>query len=505
MTQKETIKSKTTTSTNTSNELQTKLPPQAINLEEAVLGAILLERNVLEEIVIPIITSPDIFYIPKYAKIYQACLNIIKSGSKVDIFTVTEYLKNTQELDEVGGLYGITMLTNNIVSTAHVEAHARVLLEKYMAREAIKLLTQSIDNLYKGQDIFKILEYSETGLNALQSIQSRSEFTHISQIVDAINERVANERLSNEKEIIYGVTTGFPKLDKITNGWQNSDLIIIAARPAVGKSALALNFAINAAKSNKAVGIVNIEMSGYQTAKRGLSSYTGIKLENLNRPKTLDDFDYDKFISQSKGFSQLPIFLDEGDTMYINDLKTKCRRLKKKHNLDLLIIDYLQLMGSDRQHKGNREQEISKISRGLKSLAKELDIPIIALSQLSRSVEQRGGENGKIPQLSDLRESGAIEQDADMVCFIYRPEYYGLKSDEISTLVEGETHFIIAKHRNGKLDTVRLKSELEYQRFTEINDFDELEFSQIGINNTSETYNPNAGITNKNFDVDIPF
>lgn len=504
---KEILKSKPTTSINTLDGLPTKLPPQSVKLEEAVLGAILMESDKLEEVVLPIIHTPDVFYIPKHALIYQTALNILKSNGKVDLFTVFETLKSNNQLEAAGGMYGITMLTNGIASTAHLEAHCRILSERYMAREAIKAMTEAIDKLYTNQDVFKTLEGAEISLNALQSLQAKSEFTHVSNIVEKLNENMIEQRINGDNDKVFGVTTGFAKLDKLTNGWQKSDLIIIAARPAVGKSALGLNFAINAAKEGKSVGIVNIEMSGYQTVKRGLSNYASVRLENLNRPKTIDDTDYEAFLKQSKEFSNLPIYLDEGDTLYMNDLKTKCRRLKNKHSLDLLIIDYLQLMGADRLHKGNREQEISKISRGLKSLAKELDIPIIALSQLSRAVEQRGGEQGKIPQLSDLRESGAIEQDADMVCFIYRPEYHGIKSDEMGNSVEGEAHFIIAKHRNGKLDTVRFKSKLEYQRFEEIDDYMEMDFKDIGFSNngysSDVSYNPNAGIKG-NYDDTLP-
>ena len=386
----------------------------------------------------------------------------------IDLLTVVEELKVREELDLVGGPYAVTKLTNSVVSSANIEAHSRIVLQKFIQRELIRISGEIIGDAYEDStDVFDMLDDAESKLFEITNNHLRKNFDDIETVLVKTINRI--EDMRNRQEDITGVPTGFPSLDRITYGWQPTDLIILAARPSVGKTAFALNLARTAAlhpTKPTAVGFFSLEMSSSQLVQRILSAESEIWLEKIARGK-LEEHEmkqlYKKGIDR---LSKAPIYIDDSAALNIFELRAKCRRLKNKHNVGMIIIDYLQLMSGSADRNSNREQEISKISRDLKGLAKELQVPIIALSQLSREVEKRK-EGNKMPQLSDLRESGAIEQDADMVMFLYRPEYYDVTTDEMGESNKGETHVKIAKHRNGSLDTVKLKALLHIQKFIE--------------------------------------
>ncbi len=480
-----------------SNVVYGKVPPQAKELEEAVLGAIMLEKEKLSD-VLEILPTAECFYFDAHQKIYAAIQRLASTGDAIDLLTITEELKKSDELEIVGGPYFLTKLTMNVVSSAHVISHARIVMEKFILRELIRICGHIITDAYEEKtEVFELLDHAETNLFEISNNYLRNNYLSMKDIIVETIEQIAKSR--DQKEDVTGVTSGFPSLDNITAGWQKTDLIILAARPSVGKTAFALSLALNAAlnKNNpKGVAIFSLEMSAIQIVKRMLSTVTDVKLESISRGR-LEDHEFEQINQRVNLLAEAPIFIDDQAGLNIFELRAKCRRLKSTNDIQLIIIDYLQLMhGPTDQKGGNREQEISKISRELKGLAKELDVPIIALSQLSRAVETRGGDKGKIPQLSDLRESGAIEQDADMVMFIYRPEYHGITDDEHGEPVEGETHINIAKHRNGRLDSVKLKALLEYQKFIELPKDD---WANSGFSNPQAGFPASGGFDAGNF------
>ena len=455
-----------------------KIPPQAKELEEAVLGAIMLEKSAFDTVVE--ILKPECFYLEGHQRIYRTMQSLAQKSQPIDILTVVEELKTRQELEMVGGPYAVTKLTNSVVSSANIETHARIILQKFIQRELIRISGEIIGDAYEDStDVFDLLDDAESKLFEITNNHLRKNFDSIDSILVKTIQRI--EDLRHKQDEITGVPSGFPSLDKITYGWQPTDLIILAARPAVGKTAFALNLARNAAlHPTKPTGVAffSLEMGSAQLVQRILSAEAEIFMEKIARGR-LEEHEMKQLYK--KGIDRLakaPIFIDDTPALNIFELRAKCRRLKNKHNIGFIIIDYLQLMSGSNDNKGgNREQEISQISRALKGLAKELQVPIIALSQLSRAVESRK-EGEKIPQLSDLRESGAIEQDADMVMFLYRPEYYGITANEMGESNKGETHVKIAKHRNGSLDTVKLRALLHIQKFTE---YGEDDFGGIGL------------------------
>lgn len=450
-----------------------KVPPQAKELEEAVLGAIMLEKSAFD--VVSEILRPECFYVDAHQRIFRAMQSLTGKSSPIDLLTVVEELKLREELEMVGGAYYVTRLTNSVVSTANIEAHARIVLQKFLQRELIRINGETISDAYEDStDIFDLLDEAETKLFEITNNYLRKNFDSFDNVLIKTIQRI--EDLRNKQEDVTGVPSGFAGLDRVTYGWQSTDLIILAARPAVGKTAFALNLARNAAlHPTKPTGVAffSLEMSAAQLVQRILSAESEIMLEKISRGK-LEDHEVQQLYKKGiERLSKAPIFIDDSAALNIFELRAKARRLVNKHNVGLLIIDYLQLMsGSSGNKNTNREQEISTISRNLKGLAKELGIPILALSQLSREVEKRK-EGNKMPQLSDLRESGAIEQDADMVMFLYRPEYYDITSNEFGESNRGETHVRIAKHRNGSLETIKLRALLHIQKFVEddFNDF----------------------------------
>ena len=449
-----------------------KVPPQAKDLEEAVLGAIMLEKSAFDTIAE--ILKPECFYVEAHQRIFKCMQGLQQKSQPIDILTVVEELKSKSDLEIVGGPYFVTRLTNTVVSSANIEAHARIILQKFIQRELIRISGEILNDSYEDStDVFDLLDDAESKLFEITNNHLRKNFDKIDDVLVKTVARIEDMRHKNED--ITGVPTGFPTMDRITYGWQPTDLIILAARPSVGKTAFALNLARNAAlgpnpDKRTAVAFFSLEMSAAQLVQRILSAESEIMLEKINRGK-LEEYEMKQLYAKGiNPLSEANIFIDDTAALNIFELRAKCRRLKNKHNIGLIIIDYLQLMsgGSDNKNS-NREQEISNISRNLKGLAKELQVPIIALSQLSRAVESRKDGN-KIPQLSDLRESGAIEQDADMVMFLYRPEYYEITQNENGESNKGETHVKIAKHRNGSLETVKLRALLHIQKFVEEDD-----------------------------------
>src|SRR6476660_42335 len=443
-----------------------KVPPQAKDLEEAVLGAIMLEKGAFDNVVE--ILKPECFYVDSNQRIYKAMQSLANKSQPIDILTVVEELRMREELDLVGGPYYVTKLTNAVVSSANIEAHSRIILQKFIQRELIRISGEIISDAYEDStDVFDLLDQAESKIYEVTSTHLRNNYETIDSVLVKTIQRI--EDLRHKNEDITGVPSGFPSLDRVTYGWQSTDLIILAARPSVGKTAFALNLARNAAlhpTKPTPVAFFSLEMSAGQLVQRILSAESEIWLEKISRGK-LEEHEMKQLYARGiQRLSQAPLFIDDTPALNIFELRAKCRRLKNKHNIRMVIIDYLQLMsGTGENRNGNREQEISNISRNLKGLAKELSIPIIALSQLSRAVETR--KESKIPVLADLRESGAIEQDADMVLFIYRPESYEIYTNEQGESTKGETHIKIAKHRNGALDMIKLRALLHIQKFEE--------------------------------------
>jgi replicative DNA helicase len=451
-----------------------KIPPQARELEEAVLGAIMLEKSAFDS-VIDTNLKPECFYVDAHKNIFAAMQQMQQRGIPIDMLTVVEELKKLGQLEETGGAYYISKLTNIVTSTANIDAHARIILQKFIQRELIRISGEIIGDAYEDStDVFDLLDLSETKMFNITNNYLKKNFEEIGSVLAKTINRI--DDLRQQKDDISGVTSGFTSLDRVTFGWQPTDLIILAARPSVGKTAFALNLARSAALhpvKPTPVAFFSLEMSASQLVQRILSAESEIHMEKISRGK-LEDYEYQQL--HTKGIKRLetaPLYIDDTAALNIFEFRAKARRLVNKHQVGLIIIDYLQLMSGSNDKGSNREQEISTISRNLKALAKELSVPIIALSQLSRAVETRK-ESNKMPQLSDLRESGAIEQDADMVMFIYRPEYYELNANENGESTKGETHIRIAKHRNGALETIKLKALLHIQKFEEMDDNDNI-------------------------------
>jgi replicative DNA helicase len=396
--------------------------------------------------------------------------SLANKSQPIDILTVVEELRFKEELEIVGGPYYVTKLTNAVVSSANIEAHSRIILQKFIQRELIRISGEIISDAYEDStDVFDLLDQAESKMYEVTSNHLKNNYESIDSVLVKTIQRI--EDLRHKNEDITGVPSGFPSLDRVTYGWQSTDLIILAARPAVGKTAFALNLARSAAlhpTKPTPVALFSLEMSAGQLVQRILSAESEIHLEKISRGKMEEHEMKQLYAKGIQRLAQAPIFIDDTAALNIFELRAKCRRLKNMGNIGLIIIDYLQLMSGTGDRNSNREQEISTISRSLKGLAKELQVPIIALSQLSREVEKRKDGN-KMPQLSDLRESGAIEQDADMVMFLYRPEYYDITQDEMGDNNRGETHVRIAKHRNGSLETIKLRALLHIQKFVEDN------------------------------------
>lgn len=445
-----------------------KIPPQAVDLEEAVIGAMLIDKKGVDEAID--ILSAEAFYKQAHGFIFEAIYSLFETGEPIDLLTVSSELKKQKRLETVGGDYYLVQLSNKVSSSAHIEFHARIILQKYIQRSLIKISNEIIKESYdESTDVFDLLDSAESKLYDVTQGNIKTSTETAQNLVIQAKKRI--EEISNQ-EGLSGVPSGFEDLDKLTSGWQPSDLIIIAARPGMGKTALTLSMARNiAVGQNMPVAFFSLEMSSVQLITRLISSETGLSSDKL-RTGNLETHEWEQLNVKVKSLEKAPLFIDDTPSLAIFDLRAKARRLASQHGIKIIVVDYLQLMTANLKHKGgNREQEISTISRNLKALAKELNVPVIALSQLSRAVETRGGS--KRPLLSDLRESGAIEQDADIVSFIYRPEYYDIEEwdDEEGTPTAGQAEFIVAKHRNGAADTIKLKFIGELGRFDNLNTF----------------------------------
>ncbi|EID74397.1 replicative DNA helicase [Imtechella halotolerans] len=447
-----------------------KIPPQSLDLEEVVLGAMMIDKKGVDQVID--ILSPDVFYKDAHKFIFESIIELFQKSEPIDLLTVSAQLRKNQKLELVGGDFYLIQLTQKVSTSAHIEYHARIIQQKFIQRSLIKISSEIIEEAYdESTDVFDLLDNAESKLyEVTQGNLKRSSETAQSLVMKA---KQKIQEIAN-KEGLSGIPTGFTKLDQLTSGWQPSDLIIVAARPGMGKTALTLSMARNiSVDQNTPVAFFSLEMSSVQLITRLISSETGLSSEKLRTGK-LEKHEWEQLNVKVKNLEKAPLYIDDTPSLSIFDLRAKARRLASQYGIRLIIIDYLQLMtaGGSSKGTGNREQEISTISRNLKALAKELDVPVIALSQLSRAVETRGGT--KRPLLSDLRESGAIEQDADIVSFIYRPEYYKIDEwdDEERTPTKDQAEFIVAKHRNGGLDNIRLKFLGHLGKFDNLDDFD---------------------------------
>ncbi len=438
------------------------IQPQAPELEKVVLGALMVESDAYS--LVSEILRPESFYEHRHQLIYQAISALAIQQQPVDILTVTEQLKKTGDLEEVGGPFYVTQLSGMVASSAHIEFHARIIAQKFLARELItftsNIQTKAFD---ESLDVDDLMQEAEGKLFEISQQNMKKDYTQINPVIKEAYDLL--QKAAARTDGLSGLASGFHALDKMTSGWQNSDLIIIAARPAMGKTAFVLSMAKNIAVNSKVpVALFSLEMSNVQLVNRLIVNVCEITGEKIKSGQ-LAPYEWGQLDYKIKDLYDAPLYVDDTPSLSVFELRTKARRLVREHNVRIIIIDYLQLMNASGMSFGSRQEEVSTISRSLKGLAKELNIPIIALSQLNRGVENREGNEGKRPQLSDLRESGAIEQDADMVCFIHRPEYYKIYQDANGNDLHGMAEIIIAKHRNGAVGDVLLRFKGEYARF----------------------------------------
>lgn len=444
-----------------------KMPPNALDFERIVIGTFLIDRKGLDHSID--LLTPDVFYDPRHQTIFSSILKLYESNSPIDLMTVIQDLKKNEKLNLAGGDHYIIDLTMGVSSSAHIEYHVRVILEKFILRSLINVSANVIDSSYKeSTDVFELLDKAEQSFFEITNGTIKKGFDTANSLVKEAIDKIKSLK---DKEGLSGIPSGFTALDKETGGWQNSDLIIIAARPAMGKTAFILSMARNiCVDHNIPMALFSLEMASVQLITRMISSETGISSEKLRKGQMSDD-EWQRLFTNVSALENAPLFIDETPSLSIFDFRAKCRRLVMQHGVKIIMVDYLQLMtASSGKGGGNREQEIAMISRSLKAIAKELNVPVIALSQLSRTVETRPG---KRPMLSDLRESGAIEQDADIVSFIFRPEYYKIAvwdNDEegAETSTENQAEIIIAKHRNGATADVRLAFHKNIGKFADL-------------------------------------
>lgn len=445
------------------------LPPQALELEQAILGALMIEKDAIFSI--QDILRSESFYKDAHATIFHTILELSEKLEPIDVYTVGEMLNRKGLLSSVGGATYLAMLTQKVGSAAHVEFHAKIVAQKFIQRELIRATSDIQKNSFDDSiDVTDLIDFAEGEIFKVSEGHIKRDVQKSYDIVKRALKAI--EEAALKPDGLSGVPSGFNDLDKLTLGWQPSDLVIIAARPSMGKTAFVLSLARNiVVQYSRGVAFFSLEMSSVQLINRLLVSESGIDSRVLKNGR-LSDAEWEKLHKSIVPLQNAPLFVDDTPSLSIFEFRSKARRLKKQHDIELIIIDYLQLMTGPSDTRGNREQEVAAISRSLKAIAKELEIPIIALSQLNRSVETRGGN--KRPQLSDLRESGAIEQDADIVSFIHRPDYYGMTHDEDGTpLVPGTAEIIVAKHRNGPTDIVRLKFKKDQALFTNFDDVPE--------------------------------
>ena len=442
------------------------VPPQAVELEEAVLGALMLEKDSI--ITVQEFITPEAFYTEEHRTIYRAIEELSTELKPIDLYTVTERLKVRKELQKVGGASYLAQLTQKVGSAANVEFHAKIIAQKYVQRELIRSATEIQRRSYdESTDVTELIGYAESEIFKVAE-------GHVKRSVQSSKDLLAKalmqiEEASKNTSAFNGVPSGFMAIDRVTLGWQLSDLIIVAARPSMGKTAFVLSMARNMAVDHeRPVAFFSLEMSSVQLMMRLIIAETGIPGNDIKSGRLTPE-QWRHLESATKPLGAAPLYIDDTPALSVFEFRSKARRLKIHNDIQIIIIDYLQLMtGGTQDSKGNREQEVAFISRTLKAIAKELNVPIIALSQLSRATELRGGS--KRPQLSDLRESGAIEQDADIVAFIHRPEYYGINQDENGMPTAGMAEIIIAKHRNGAVTDVNLRFLKDQARFADVDE-----------------------------------
>lgn len=438
-----------------------RLPPQHMEAEEAVLGAVMIEKDALTK-VLHILTA-DCFYKEAHRILFEACLFNYEHGVPNDYLTVTTRLRTTTQLDFVGGAYYIVELGQRVSSSANIEHHARIIVECYTKREIIKMTSEITRRAFDyTEDVFDLAESLQAGVLACTQGLFKKKGKTLKDLIAPTIKEIEVAMAQKQKGEVSGIPTGYRQLDALTGGWQRSDLIILAGRPSSGKSAAAVNFAINAYKSMDGVGILfSMEMKATQIMKRILSTESGVKYSSMAKGE-VSNSEFASIVNNSDTVSTENIIVDDSTYISVLEMKSKAANLKlEKGRLDFVIADYVQLAKA--LVKGNREQEVASISRGLKELAKELDVPVIALAQLSRKVEER---SDKRPQMSDLRESGGLEQDADVVVFIHRPEYYGIMTDESGMSTVNLATLIFAKHRNGALIDIPLRCNLATSKFS---------------------------------------
>lgn len=434
-----------------SNFVFGKVQPQAIPLEEAVLGALLLDKNAV--VIVMEILKPESFYTDAHQNIYRAVLDLYRNSRPIDLLTVTEQLKTDGNLEKVGGGYYLVEISNRVASAANIEYHARIIEQKHIQRQLIHISTETIRQAYEDStDVFELQDAVDTKLFAIRSFSNGGKVNTTTDLGRLVLENLVARQ---QHKGLVGVPTGIYDLDQKIGGYQNSDLVIVAARPGMGKTAYVISVMLNAALTyKKKIGFFSLEMSPEQIGNRMVAQIADIDLEHMKNGK-LEDWQWDKIGKAIEKLDTAEIYVDDTAAISVMDLRTKARMMKTRYGVDMVVIDYLQLMTGGADKSGNREREIATISRSLKQLAKELNIPVVALAQLSRAVETRGGS--KRPQLSDLRESGAIENDADVIQFLYRPEYYQITEDAHGNSLKGIAEIITSKHRNGSLSTIQAK------------------------------------------------
>ena len=438
------------------------VPPQALEIERMVLGALMIDHDAFS--VVSEILRPETFYEKKNQAVYQAIQNLNLHEHPVDYNTVLEEMKKEGTAEESGGLAYLLELTDKVMSSAHIEYHARILAQKFMARQLISFASMiETDAFDESVDVDVLMQKAEGSLFELSQRNMRQDYVQINTVVqEAV---AAIQKAASNKGGLTGVPTGYTKLDQITSGLQKSDLVIIAGRPAMGKTSFALSMAKNIAVDHRIpVAFFSLEMNNLQLVNRILSNVCEVPGNKIMNGQ-LDDAEWKRFDKNLRKLEDVPLYIDDTAGLSIFELRTKARRLVREKKVEVIMVDYLQLMNANGARFGNRQEEVSTISRSLKQLAKELDIPILALSQLNRTVDNREGPDGKRPQLSDLRESGAIEQDADIVLFVHRPEYYHIYADSNGNDMHGMAQIIIAKHRKGAIDDVLLSFRGEFTRF----------------------------------------
>lgn len=459
-----------------------KMPPNALETEEVVLGQMMLEADAVFQVMD--VLKPESFYKEAHQHIFRAAQTLTTNEEPVNLVTITEQLRKVDKLDSVGGPFFISQLTAKVSSAAHIEFHAKIVAQKFIQRELIRVSSEIQQKAFDpATDVADLLDFSESSLYKVAEGNVKKESVQVGTIIPEALKMI--EEAGNKEDGLSGAPSGFTDLDRVTNGWQPANMVVIAARPAMGKTAFILSMIRNmAVDHNTPTALFSLEMNALQLVNRLIVSESELPHEKIKKGK-LNGNEWKILEERTRTLLNAPIYLDDTPALSVFEFRAKCRRLKQKYDIQAVFIDYLQLMTSGGSF--SREQEVSTISRQIKSVAMELDIPIIALSQLSRAVETRGGD--KKPQLSDLRESGAIEQDADMVAFIHRPEYYGITEDEEGASLINKAEIILAKNRHGATDNIRLNFTKELAKFSDDSVIPELgDTGDFDINATAMTF-----------------